>query len=443
MKFQTIILTMFGILAVVALGCLSACPTRNDGGDKTLTNAHGNVVIWGTFPTNEAVNKMIRDFNKNYQDIFSISYQFHDPKNFDSDIVEALASQKGPDILLLPDDLILRHSDKIDKYPYASLPQQVFKAEFVQAAEIYMREDGFFAIPFAIDPMVMYWNRDLFNNASLATPPKYWDEFLEITPKLTKRNPKTSELTQSALPFGEFANVTHAKDVLAMLFLQVGNPLVKGRPDTGFVSTVADNMGDSSTPDSGVVSALRFFMDFSNPKKANFTWSLARGNSLNEFIDGNLAVYFDFASQYNVIRDKNPHLNFGVAEVPLPRGASAEITMGKVYGLSVLTRSTNKETAYVAISKLLFDKDPARDFSLAYSLPPIKRSLLKEGSTDAAMGVFYDAALRSRTWLDPKPETSDVAFRKMVEAVSSGRMEVGESVARLNDDLNVALKNYK
>ena len=437
MKFQTLLLTIFGVAAVVSVVVFANTKSKNQA-----VESGGNVAIWGTFQHTKDLADLITDFNREHRDQFTISYEFHDAKNFDSDIVEALSSQKGPDVLLLPDDLVLRHFDKVELIPYTMFPPATFSSLFVQSAEIYLRDGGLEALPFAIDPMVMYWNRDLFNNASITAPPKYWDEFLEMTPKLTRRNNKTSELLQSALPFGEFTNVNNAKDLIAMLFLQVGNPIVKIEKNVP-VAKVTSLDGSRIVPDESVVSAFRFFMDFSNPLKSNFTWSLARGNSLNEFIDGNLAVHFDYASAYNVITKKNPHLNFAVAPMPQPRNTSAEITFGRMHGLAVLKTSKNKQTAFLAIQRLLLDPLPAKRFAAAFSLPPVRRDLLADKPTNPEMSIFYDSAIRARTWLDPKPQASDKAFRDMVELVSSGRSDAPAAVSKLNGQLEVILKSYK
>lgn len=434
--FHTIVLVVFGFMAVVAIGVFSFAPKK---GDPKLAGASGNVMIWGTFELNADAQTVLNLFNAQYKDSFSVSYAYHDPADFDRDIVEALAAGRGPDVLLLPDDLVMRHSDKIEMIPYQSFPEDAFQSKFVEAAEIYMRDNGLIALPFLIDPMIMYWNRDLFTNASLTSPPRYWDDYLGITPKLTKRNPKNSEIIESAVAFGEFANVAHAKDVLAMLFLQVGNPIVAivdGRP----ISTLSSG-GTYGPSVAAAVSSLRFFVDFSNPQKATYTWNRARGNSLNEFIDGTLATHFDYASAYPRIAAKNPHLNFSVAQVPVLRDASTEITFTKIYGLAITKNSKNKSTAFIAVQRLLSDPDVAKNFSAAFSLPPVLRASLAVQPTDTAQSTFYKAAIRGRTWLDPRPSGSNDAFRATIEAVSSGRSDIDEAIKRLDAELNALLKS--
>jgi ABC-type glycerol-3-phosphate transport system substrate-binding protein len=153
-------------------------------------------------------------------------------------------------------------------------------------------------------------------------------------------------------------------------------------------------------------------------------------------------MYLGYASEYQPIQEKNPHLNFAVSAMPLPRGTKAEITFTKVYGLAVLKSSQNKQTAFVAVAHLLQDATPEKGFATAFNLPPVLRSALAERPTDAALATFYDAAIRGRTWLDPKPELSDKAFQTMVESISSGRNDAYEAIGGLNKDLSSALAPY-
>lgn len=439
MKFQYIIVSFFGIMAVIGLTVFSVFPNKPK--NDSLAGAAGNVAIWGTYQKNDGLTRMLQLFNTEYKGSFSISYSYHDPKTFDNDIIEALASGRGPDVLLLPDDLILRYADKIEQIPYSMIPQLAFQSTFVQAAEIYMRDTGLVAVPYAIDPIVMYWNRDIFNNASITLPPKYWDELLVLAPKLTIRDQKTRDITQSAIAFGEYANVNNAKDILTMLFLQTGDPIVKfenGKPVLTFTRTDGVNV----TPNADDVSALRFYMDFSNPLKNIYSWSRALPNSSDQFLNGRLAVYFDYVSSYNILKEKNPHLNFAVTQIPKTRNATVDISAAKIHGLAVMKSSRNKATAFIAIQKLLEAKYSGA-FSEAFSLPPVRRDLLSVRPADAVLSVSYDAAIRSRAWLDPRPAISDQLYREIIEGISSGKMSFSDAITYLNSGLSTALDSYK
>jgi ABC-type glycerol-3-phosphate transport system substrate-binding protein len=210
----------------------------------------------------------------------------------------------------------------------------------------------------------------------------------------------------------------------------------QGKPTQFLVS----RQNTQTTPDQDVVSALRFFMDFSSPLKDIYTWSRALPNSRDQFINGNLAVYFDYASAYGELKAKNPHLNFEVAPVPQPRGTKVEITFAHLHGLAVMKSSRNKATAFIAVQRLL-GPEFSGGFASAFNLPPVRRDLLAVKPTDKVLSVLYDAAIRARTWLDPRPEDSDKAFQQTVESVSSGRNAVPEAIGYLSQQLFSALQS--
>lgn len=440
MKFQYIFLSFFGLMAVISVIVFSQQPDKAPEDTDIPDDIRGTITIWGTFdPTTSGMTEMQSKFNQDHANLLKINYQYHDPKTFDQDITEALAAEIGPDVLILPDDLVLRHSNKLTTITNDAFPQRKFLDTFVDAAEVYLRPDGIIAVPFAIDPMVMYWNRDLYASASLVSPPAKWDELLLMVPQLTKRD-RNQNLVQSAVALGEYVNVYRAKDILATMFLQLGNPIVelKGtRPVSTLSRTDAADKGGG-----GVRSALVFFTDFINPMKSTYTWSRARGNSRDEFIDGSLAMYFDTASAYRRIALSNPHLNFDVAPMPQPRDATHELTGAKIYGLSVLKSSKNQKAAFEVIKRLL-DPKYSEIFSSTSFLPPVRRDLLQKGAPgDAVLSVFYKAAIQSRVWLDPKPAESDVIFREMVESVSSGSVNPQASVTKANARMNAILEVY-
>lgn len=438
MKFQYIFLVFFGLMAVIGVFVFSQPSKKTETKDGTEV-IMGHVSVWGTYDDSPDLRDLINEFNKQYEGLV-LSYQYHDPKTFDTDITEALAEGAGPDILLLPDDLVLRHSGKIKVIPYTTWDQRRFKDTFVDAAGIYLRPDGVLALPLAVDPLLLFWNKDMFADAGIAAPPRYWDELLTIVPRITKRD-RDQNLTQSAIALGEYGNVHRAKDIIAMMFMQVGNPIIayrNNRPTA--VLTDHNNVGGATT---GAQSALRYYVDFVNPKMPIYTWNRSRENSRDEFINGDLAMYFDTASAYKEIAMKNPHLNFDVAIVPQPRDAKFQSTGAKIYGLSILKTTKNSRAAYAAVDRLT---NPlyAGMFASTYYLPPVRLDLLAKGVPgDAVLAVFYDSAVKGRSWLDPKPSETDDAFRVAVESISSGVDTVPQSISNLQQRLQALVKPYE
>ncbi|HSE35567.1 MAG TPA: extracellular solute-binding protein [Candidatus Paceibacterota bacterium] len=444
--FQYMLMAIFGLLLVIGVIVFAKSDPKSKDDDKpmALSGAQGEVVIWGTLPDNGYLAGFFAEFNTKYQDSFKVTYRSFDPKTFDRQIIEALASGRGPDVVLLPHDLIIRYVDKIIPIPYTpQFGEREFRNTFVQAADVYVLDGGMIAFPFSLDPLVMYWNRDLFANASLTSPPRFWEELPPMVPKLTKKD-KNQNIVQSAVPFGEYVNVETAKDTIAMFLLQIGNPLVK-RSGAMWNMTL---MGDGTLPPNiqgDSVAAMRYFMNFSNPLKDTYTWNRSFESARTEFLNGNLAMYFDVASTYKILQQSNPHLNFDVAQVPLPCRRDdlqcSEITMARMHGLSVLKTSRNINTSFIAI-QLLLDQENAKKFADGFDLPPVRRDLLAIRPPGAADAVFYDSAIRARTWLDPRTEDSDRIFKDMVDNITSGKNSVDDAMSGANVLLQAVINGY-
>ena len=369
-----------------------------------------------------------------------MEYIEKDKDIFERTLIEALASGTGPDIALLPQDLVLRHSDKTYPIPYESMSARSFKDRFIEEGEVYLNESGILALPFIIDPMVMYWNRDLFSSSGLSSPPSFWDEFYTIAPLMTLKD-DDSNITRSTISFGEFSNVTHAKDIISLLIMQAGNPIIieDSLSRSGYRAVLSERFNYEIAPTD---SALRFYTEFSNPTKESYSWNRSLPSSLNMFTAGNLAVYFGYASELSEIKRKNPHLNFDVASVPQARDAIRKVTFGRMDGLAILKSSKNISAAFRAAT-LLSDAKFISALADEFSLPPVRRDLLAKKPVDAFRFLFYDAAIVSRGWLDPSPRDTEIIFKNMIERIVSREAKISTAVSSANGEMEKLLNKLR
>tara|TARA_Y100000310_G_scaffold77594_1_gene74199 strand:- start:524 stop:1819 length:1296 start_codon:yes stop_codon:yes gene_type:complete len=426
--FKLIVLFIFGGLAV--LGVIFFAGFTGGGSEK---DSIGEVEIWGVLDE-RVMSGIIKEFKNSREDFDGVEYVEKDPRTFSRDFVEALAVGKGPDIILLGQDDIVQTEDKIFVIPYDSYPERAFKNTFIEEGELYLAPDGVIGIPFLIDPLVMYWNRDIFSSNGVARPPEFWDEFFTLAPLITKKD-EALNITKSAIAFGEFQNVTNAKEILSALIIQAGNPITN-RSTAGIQSIFGERLGFAISP---AESALRFYTEFSNPVKDVYSWNKSMPDSREAFLAGDLAVYFGFASEVGGLRDGNPNLNFDVALLPQSRDTDIKTTFGNMTAFAISHQSDNVPGAFRAASALSGDGG-ASILSQITGLPPATRSLLSERPTDARLSVFYDSALISKAWLDPDEVETEVLFGEMVDGVVSGRTRLGEAVNIVNDNLNELLK---
>ncbi|MFA5987250.1 MAG: extracellular solute-binding protein, partial [Candidatus Paceibacterota bacterium] len=371
----------------------------------------------------------------NYKDQFSMVYKYFDPTTFEDKLLEALASGNGPDIVIIPSDLIYRQSNKIVPIPYESYPERGYRDNFIDGGEIFLAKDGVLAIPFYVDPLVMYWNKDIFSSVGLARPPKVWDDLQDSINKLTIAD-RNANVTRSAIAMGTFNNVDYAKDILSMLFLQAGVPIVERKvvEDGREVAVPALAYSNGAS-----VAALDFFMQFADPARPAYSWNTAMPSSMRAFSSGSLALYIGYSSDYKKIKEINPHLNFDVSSMPQRNATGRRDTFAKIYGLALLKSSKNAAAAGQVMAKL-DSNDLAQAFVKATGFPSARREVVGGVAKDPNLSVYNDSSIISFAFLDPSPaETKDI-FSSMISSVSTGKRSKEEALTAANAQLGNLLK---
>lgn len=429
-NIQIIIFVLFGVFIVFGVLIFAGViPSPMAAKDAETT---GDVLVWGTLPQKDMTQILRGSPFLQYEKI-RITYKEHSTANFAVELAEAISNGEGPDVILFPQELIQRLSQKIEPFPPETYPERMFRDTFIEEGELYFTPKGILALPVMVDPMVMYWNRSMFSTESISAPPKYWDEFLTLAPVLTKRT-DANDIRKSAIAFGEFRNVTHAKDLLALLMIQTGNPVVRlggGTP----TATVVGSGADVPPADE----AVRFYTDFSNPQKTTYSWNRSLPESKNAFLSQDLAVYFGYATELLDIQSKNPNLNFDIAPVPQVRDYPFKKTFGKMTGVAVLKTSRQKPVAFF-LAGLLASPEVDGVMQHNFRTPPVARALLAAKPTDPYISMFYDAALTAAGWLDPDPAKTERLFQAVIESITSGTARIEGAVARLQSELALLLK---
>jgi ABC-type glycerol-3-phosphate transport system substrate-binding protein len=427
-NFQFIVLgvcILIAIVGVISFSVFGKSKGNNQGPQSPI-------LIWGT-ESGEYMTELISRTSSRLNADFRVTYVQKNRDTFDTELIEELARGSGPDIILVSHDRLIRHQDKIYPISYEYYSERNYKDAFIEATEIFLDRSGILAVPFSVDPMVMYWNRQSFSDAGLAMPPRYWDEFFSTTIPLTRIDTSRNVL-RSAVALGEYDNINNAKEILLTLLLQSGTKVTTMRNDRLEVV-----MGQSTTGGpSPLESTLRFYTEFSNPSKQVYSWNKSLPQAKSAFLAGNLAIYFGFASEASDIVAKNPNLNFDVALMPQVRDAS-RATFSNVSGFAILNRSLNIADAY-SVAVLLSGEDAIRDWTDITILPPVRRKLVSRRPGNASPAVFYDSALIAKSWLDPDRQKSAEVFKRMIDNVTTGRLRIPEAASRAIQELQSTIR---
>jgi ABC-type glycerol-3-phosphate transport system substrate-binding protein len=417
-NFQLISLVLFGFFTLLGIGVFSAFGGLLGG------SSVGPVTMWGTLDGN-TINTMLGTLRSSDKTFAAVKYVQKDPATYTTDLVNAMASGQGPDLFMVSQDQVSSFANKITPVPYASMSQAQFAGSFIDEGQIFLSANGALALPFTVDPLVMYWNKDLFAGAGLAQPPKYWSDFLTIAPKLTSLD-ASQNVQQSAVALGTYKNIDHAKAILSALFMQAGDPIVS-RDSTGQLIPVFGAMPANAAANPAE-SALRFYTEFANPGKTTYSWNNALPLASTAFVNGNVGAYFGFASEYAGIAARNPNLSFSVATLPQLEGNTTHLTFGQITGVAI-SRTAANPTGALQVAEHVTDQATISILAQQLPLPPVRRDVQLDTSSNAASQVFAQSALISRAWLDPNPVGTNTVFQNMVNEVLSGAQEPASAVA--------------
>ncbi len=428
-NFQLIFTGIFVMLILIGVAVFAAFGGLNGG------SGIGSVVVWGT-ADQTTVDRVLQDLRQNDKTLLNVNYIQKTPNTYAADLVNAMASGTGPDLFLVAQDQVMLFADKITQIPYSEVSQSTFVNSFIDEGQLFLTEQGALALPLLVDPLVMYWNRDMFAAAGIAQPPLYWSDLIVLAPKITSLDPSLN-IKKSAVALGEWGNIANAKAILTTLFLQAGDNIVSR--DANGASVVVFGTTPPNASENPAISALNFYTEFANPSKTTYSWNRSLPSSQSAFTAGDLALYFGMASEYKALSSRNPNLRFGVASLPQIQGSSIKLTFGQMTGVAVARTAPNPAGAVVVAQKLTSVIAVAA-FAQATGLPPVRRDVPVDTSNDAALAVFAQSALIARAWLDLDKQKTDQLFGNMIESVISGKSQSNEAVGEVSQSLGALLR---
>ena len=432
-NFQTILIGLFiafFILAVMIFSGIIKLPGRSSS-----TVLQGNVVIWGTFPQAE-IFPAIDAFSGGDKNNLEIRYVQKPSQSYQQELVKSFALGNGPDLFFISPEMIMANQNFIYEIPFTSIPRKTFNDTYIDGADIYLSQKGIMALPTIVDPLVLYYNKNILANNGIAKAPEYWEELFSLNETLTKKR-NDGSISQSLIGLGRFDNVTNAKDILALLLLQGGNPLIAKNSQGQAVSTFKDNFGQTTSP---AEAALGFFTEFSNPQYKAYSWNRSLPESKDFFTTGQLAFYIGKASELFEIESANSNLSFDVTQVLQATGSKIKLTFGDIYALAVSNRSANLTTA-VSVASLFSGGENGKNLSMALSLPPANRALLNDKPESPYLYLFYNSAIISRSWLDPDSAETDKIFSELLNNILSNKLSIDGAINKAQSEFNLLINS--
>lgn len=126
--FQLILLGIFIFLLVIGVLVFAGILP---GWRAPAGGAGGTVIWWGTVPQ-AAIAGPLADFQKAHEAEFTLNYVAKDPATLQTELVEALAAGRGPDVVTQTSDWLLKNREKLSPITYGNLAERLFRDTFVR-----------------------------------------------------------------------------------------------------------------------------------------------------------------------------------------------------------------------------------------------------------------------------------------------------------------------
>ncbi|WP_291532866.1 ABC transporter substrate-binding protein [Bifidobacterium sp. UBA6881] len=183
--------------SVLALG-LSGCSgdTATNGTEITLWTWQSTI---GDFV--KAFEKQYPSIHVNVQNVGSNDKEYMQLSN-------AIDAGRGvPDLVYLDYNAVQQYAISGDLREIDSLGFRDISSDFTNSAISNVTVDGqHYALPISSGPMVMFYNKTIFDKAGITRPPETWDEYYADAQQLTRMN-STIHITNDACDGGFIASM--------------------------------------------------------------------------------------------------------------------------------------------------------------------------------------------------------------------------------------------
>lgn len=419
---RQLIIIIGGLIIVLIIGFVIFGNIRRPGtgsGEVALT-------VWGTESEN-----FLKDVISGYKTLRSnanIEYIEIDEAEYEDRLLNALASGKGPDVFYVKNTSVPRLKNILS-------PVSAQQFNLIQLQELFPRvtEQNFvldgqiYALPLYIDTLALIYNRDFFDQAGITSPPKTWTEFQKMVPLLRVSKTGAGIERAAAAIGGSMSSISSGVDMLNLLMLQNGAEMTNG----GNTATFA-----SGGPGAAGQNAFNFYLQFANAGSPYHTWNDALGNSIQSFAQGKTAMIFDYRNSFGEIKKVSPFLNFGIAAMPQPDGASIDVNYASYQGLTASRQSKFGGWAWDFIVYATTNKTAAKSYGEATGRPPALRTLVSEKQSDPQLNVFAKQALTARSWRQVDDEKVKEIFDRAIKNVLSGQADSAKALRQAQDQIN-------
>ncbi len=307
---------------------------------KGNSNKKVKLVWWGLWEDARVMEPLISEFQKSNPNI-TIEYVKQDPKQYREKLLTRINNGTGPDVFRFHNTWVPMISDSLLPLTTDIVTPNELKTDFYPVIQRDMTKNGaIYGVPLGVDTLGLFINTELLESAGIS-PPETWEDFVSAAGDLTVKDPETEKIVTAGAALGTYGNITHAPDLVSLLFIQQGININK--------------FPDADKEKKDVV--LKFYTSFS--KGDSRVWDSTLDESILSFARGNLAMYIGFSWDIFRIQALNKDLAFKT--YPVPQLVGRNTTLASYWAEGISAKSPNQKEALLFM-QYLAKKETAQKF---------------------------------------------------------------------------------
>ncbi len=416
------------VVLIVANAVTYQAPGRVDPSQEM------NLLMWGVWDDSELMRNYISGFKDQYPNI-NIEYRKLTAQNYERELINALAAGRGPDIFAMHHTWLGKHKNLMQPMPDDIMSLREYQERFVDVVidDFVDTDDTIWGFPLYTDTLALFYNRDAFNDAGIAQPPRTWDAFQDNVKQLTRID-EFGRINQSGATMGTGSNINRSPDILSVLMLQSGAEMTEpNNPDRITFNQTQRVNGQSVNPSE---LALQFYTDFANPRTNVYTWNATQNYSIDAFYERKAVMMLGYSYQVEQIKSRAPRLNWAIAPLPQISETSSQINYANYWGYTTSVQSEHPEAAYTFL-KYLTEVENAQKYFLNTKRPTSRRDLVDVQSEDIEYGTFVRQVLQAKTWRQPDNNAVDEILIEAIESINNGTADYRQAMSQAQAEIQL------
>lgn len=420
---------IFLILILVIVLIANGNKKSTDNTDDTDNIESVELIYWGLWEPASVMQPVIDEYEEANPGV-SIIYSQSTFTGYENRLYTRLdqassSSEPAPDIMRINNTWTPKFYKYLTPLPSSVMDRSTYDQTFYPTAikDFTAKDGNIYAMPWEIDGLAVFYNKQILQDAGVNEPPTDWDGFIELAKELTTKN-IAGQILQSGLAIGTSQNIAHSAEILSFLMLLNG------------ANIIDDTYTSVDLTSSEVLSAVEIYTGYALGD--NNVWSTDLRNDLEMFYSGKLAMMFGPSWRAFDIIQSAPNIEFGIA--PLPQLSNNNpIYYSMYWGDAVSSTCQNPDIAWDFIKFLTTKQEEIfsassqiRAFGEPYSLVELNSKL----ESNSYLTAYATMAPYMQSWSMGDQGYVESAINAAIKEIIQDGEDIESAFSNAQADIN-------